>query len=102
VLVAAFGAGFVDAMAGGGGLIQLPALFAAFPQFHTRRCWAPGKLAGFAGTTSSIFRFMRPRAPRLAARALRSRRRVHRSARRCVDRHEVSTRAISQRWCQRC
>ena len=31
VLVAAFGAGVIDAMAGGGGLVQMPALFAAFP-----------------------------------------------------------------------
>ena len=38
VLVAAFGAGFIDALAGGGGLIQLPALFATFPQApHTTR-----------------------------------------------------------------
>jgi uncharacterized membrane protein YfcA len=59
VLVAAFGAGFVDAMAGGGGLIQLPALFAAFPQAPHTSLLGTGKLAGFAGTTSSIFRFMR-------------------------------------------
>ena len=31
VLAAAFGAGVIDAMAGGGGLVQLPALFAAYP-----------------------------------------------------------------------
>jgi uncharacterized membrane protein YfcA len=31
VLVAAFGAGVIDAMAGGGGLVQMPALSAAFP-----------------------------------------------------------------------
>ena len=59
VLVAAFGAGFVDAMAGGGGLIQLPALFAAFPHAPHTTLLGTGKLAGFAGTTSSIFRFMR-------------------------------------------
>ena len=59
VLVAAFGAGFVDAMAGGGGLIQLPALFAAFPQAPHTTLLGTGKLAGLAGTTSSIFRFLR-------------------------------------------
>ena len=31
VLVAVFDAGVIDAMAGGGGLVQMPALFAAFP-----------------------------------------------------------------------
>jgi uncharacterized membrane protein YfcA len=31
ILVAAFSAGFVDAIAGGGGLIQLPALLISFP-----------------------------------------------------------------------
>ena len=44
VLVAAFGAGFVDAMAGGGGLIQLPALFAAFPQAPHTTLLGTGKL----------------------------------------------------------
>jgi len=32
VVAAAFAAGLVDAMAGGGGLITMPALFAALPQ----------------------------------------------------------------------
>jgi uncharacterized membrane protein YfcA len=59
VLIAAFGAGFVDAMAGGGGLIQLPALFAAFPTAPHATLLGTGKLAGFAGTTSSIFRFLK-------------------------------------------
>jgi uncharacterized protein len=59
VLVAAFGAGFIDAMAGGGGLIQLPALFAAFPAAPHTTLLGTGKLAGLAGTTSAIFRFIR-------------------------------------------
>ncbi len=59
VLAAAFGAGFVDAMAGGGGLIQLPALFAAFPHAPHTTLLGTGKLAGLAGTTSAIFRFIR-------------------------------------------
>ena len=59
VLVAAFGAGVVDAMAGGGGLIQLPALFAAYPTLPHTTLLGTGKLAGFAGTTSAIFRFVR-------------------------------------------
>jgi uncharacterized membrane protein YfcA len=59
VLVAAFGAGFIDAMAGGGGLIQLPALFAAFPQAPHTTLLGTGKLAGLAGTSSAIARFVR-------------------------------------------
>jgi uncharacterized protein len=59
VLVAAFGAGVIDAMAGGGGLIQLPALFAAYPATPHPTLLGTGKLAGFAGTTSAIFRFIR-------------------------------------------
>jgi uncharacterized membrane protein YfcA len=59
VLVAAFGAGFVDAMAGGGGLIQLPALFAAFPNAPHTTLLGTGKLAGLAGTSSAIARFVR-------------------------------------------
>jgi uncharacterized membrane protein YfcA len=59
VLAAAFGAGVIDAMAGGGGLVQLPALFAAFPSAPHPALLGTGKLAGFAGTTSAIFRFVR-------------------------------------------
>lgn len=59
VLVAAFGAGIVDAMAGGGGLIQLPALFAVFPDTPHPTLLGTGKLAGLAGTTSAAARFIR-------------------------------------------
>jgi uncharacterized membrane protein YfcA len=59
VLLAAFGAGFIDAMAGGGGLVQLPALFAAYPQAPHTTLLGTGKLAGLAGTTSAIARFVR-------------------------------------------
>jgi len=59
VLAAAFGAGVIDAMAGGGGLIQLPALFAAYPAAPHTTLLGTGKLAGFAGTTSAIFRYVR-------------------------------------------
>jgi uncharacterized membrane protein YfcA len=59
VLVAAFGAGFIDALAGGGGLIQLPALFATFPHTPHTTLLGTGKLAGFAGTSSAIARFIR-------------------------------------------
>jgi uncharacterized membrane protein YfcA len=59
VLAAAFGAGVVDAMAGGGGLIQLPALFAAYPATPQATLLGTGKLAGLAGTTSAAARYLR-------------------------------------------
>ena len=59
VLVAALGAGLIDAMAGGGGLIQLPALFAAFPSAPHTTLLGTGKLAGLAGTSSAISRYIR-------------------------------------------
>ena len=59
MLSASFGAGIVDAMAGGGGLIQLPALFAAYPATPHTTLLGTGKLAGLAGTTSAAARFMR-------------------------------------------
>ena len=59
LLAAAFGAGVIDAMAGGGGLVQLPALFAAYPTTPHPTLLGTGKLAGLAGTTSAIFRYLR-------------------------------------------
>jgi uncharacterized membrane protein YfcA len=58
VLAAAFGAGLIDAMAGGGGLIQLPALFAAFPQAPHTTLLGTGKVAGLAGTLSAASRYL--------------------------------------------
>lgn len=59
MLAAAFGAGVVDAMAGGGGLIQLPALFAAYPLTPQATLLGTGKLAGLAGTASAARRYLR-------------------------------------------
>jgi uncharacterized membrane protein YfcA len=59
VLAAAFGAGLVDAMAGGGGLIMVPALFAAFPDVAHPTLLGTGKIASLAGTGSAIARFVR-------------------------------------------
>jgi uncharacterized membrane protein YfcA len=59
VLAAAFGAGVIDAMAGGGGLVQLPALFAAYPTMPPPTLLGTGKLAGLAGTSSAVFRYLR-------------------------------------------
>jgi uncharacterized membrane protein YfcA len=59
VLAAAFAAGVIDAMAGGGGLIQLPALFAAYPATPHTTLLGTGKIAGFAGTSSAVARYLR-------------------------------------------
>ncbi|MCU6434346.1 TSUP family transporter [Undibacterium sp. Jales W-56] len=48
---AAFFAGLVDAVVGGGGLIQLPALFVALPNVAPATLLGTSKLAGIWGTT---------------------------------------------------
>lgn len=59
VLLAAFAAGVIDAMAGGGGLIQVPALFAAYPSAPHTQLLGTGKLAGLAGASSAALRYLR-------------------------------------------
>ncbi|MEZ5565016.1 MAG: TSUP family transporter [Gammaproteobacteria bacterium] len=59
VLLAAFGAGLVDAMVGGGGLIQLPALFSAFPATSPPILLGTNKFASVFGTSSAVLRFSR-------------------------------------------
>ena len=46
VLVAAFAAGLIDAMVGGGGLIQIPALFAVYPGVPPAALLGTSKFAG--------------------------------------------------------
>ena len=55
----AFLAGFVDAMVGGGGLIQLPAFFLFQPQLSLVQTLATNKTASFAGTSLSAFHYLR-------------------------------------------
>ncbi|AOS62470.1 sulfite exporter TauE/SafE family protein [Actinoalloteichus hymeniacidonis] len=52
--VAAFAAGAVDAIVGGGGLIQLPALLLVMPGGDTLLSLATSKVAAFAGTASAV------------------------------------------------
>ncbi|MGN6567004.1 MAG: TSUP family transporter [Flavipsychrobacter sp.] len=52
-------AGFVDAMAGGGGLIQLPAMFILQPQLSLAQTLATNKTASFFGTSVSSIRYLR-------------------------------------------
>ena len=54
----AFLAGFVDAIAGGGGLIQVPALFAFFPSAPPALLLGTNKLAAVTGTTLATLRYM--------------------------------------------
>ncbi|APU19673.1 sulfite exporter TauE/SafE family protein [Actinoalloteichus sp. GBA129-24] len=51
---AAFAAGAVDAIVGGGGLIQLPALLLIMPGGDTLLSLATSKVAAFAGTASAV------------------------------------------------
>jgi uncharacterized membrane protein YfcA len=59
VLAAAFAAGTIDAMAGGGGLIVTPALFAAFPQAPHTDLLGTSKVASFSGSLSAAARYAR-------------------------------------------
>ena len=63
LMLAALAAGFVDAVVGGGGLIQLPALLIALPGASVVQVAATNKLASFCGTSISAatyFRRVRP------------------------------------------
>lgn len=59
LLCAAFAAGLIDAVAGGGGLIQVPALFAVFPREWPAVLFGTNKLAAVAGTLTSAWRYSR-------------------------------------------
>lgn len=52
-------AGFLDAIVGGGGLIQLPALLIRLPQTPLPVLFGTNKLAGFAGTLVAANRYAR-------------------------------------------
>lgn len=57
--LAAFGAGFIDSVVGGGGLIQLPALLLAFPHLPVVTLLGTNKMVSVAGTAFSAYRFSR-------------------------------------------
>lgn len=59
ILAAAFGAGMIDSMVGGGGLVQVPTLFALLPNAPHAGLLGTSKLAGFGGTLSAMLRFAR-------------------------------------------
>jgi uncharacterized protein len=55
----AFLAGFVDAIVGGGGLIQLPALFVLMPGFPPATVLGTSKFSGTVGAFASAFTYSR-------------------------------------------
>lgn len=57
--LAAFFAGFVDAVVGGGGLIQVPALFSAMPNVAPATLLGTNKLAGIWGTGAAAINYVR-------------------------------------------
>jgi uncharacterized membrane protein YfcA len=64
LVLAAFAAGWVDAVVGGGGLIQLPALLLV-PGMETVQALATNKIASAMGTTSSSITYYRRVRPNL-------------------------------------
>ena len=52
-------AGFVDAVVGGGGLIQIPALFTAFPAASPASLFGTNKIASIVGTASAALQYAR-------------------------------------------
>ncbi len=63
LIVAALAAGFVDAVVGGGGLIQLPALLIGLPGASVVQVAATNKLASFCGTSISAATYLRRISP---------------------------------------
>jgi hypothetical protein len=59
LVVAAFCAGLIDSMAGGGGLIQLPALLIGLPKFETVEVLGTNKLTSVFGTTAATLLYRR-------------------------------------------
>jgi uncharacterized membrane protein YfcA len=56
---AAFLAGLVDSIVGGGGLIQVPALFSTFPNIPAASLFGTNKLSGLWGTSTSAINYSR-------------------------------------------
>lgn len=59
LMLAGFAAGFVDSIVGGGGLIQLPAFFLAFPGLSPAMILGSNKFAAFSGTSLAAVRYVR-------------------------------------------
>jgi uncharacterized membrane protein YfcA len=59
LLVAAFAAGWVDAVVGGGGLLLLPALMVVAPHLSTATALGTNKLAAICGTSTAAVAYAR-------------------------------------------
>ena len=59
LVASAFCAGWVDAVVGGGGLIQLPALLVGLPGASPAQILATNKLASICGTSTSAVTYYR-------------------------------------------
>jgi uncharacterized membrane protein YfcA len=59
LIFAAFVAGAVDAVVGGGGLIQIPALFAVYPGESAATLFGTNKCASVVGTVNATWRYAR-------------------------------------------
>jgi uncharacterized protein len=59
ILCAAFSAGCIDAVVGGGGLILAPALFSVYPDVTPATLLGTNKFAGICGTSNSAWRYAR-------------------------------------------
>ncbi len=57
--LAALLAGFIDAVAGGGGMVQVPALFAALPADVPATVFGTNKVASILGTANAAWRYAR-------------------------------------------
>src|SRR3712207_1750101 len=57
--VIAFAAGFIDAVVGGGGLIQTPAALVLLPQFPVATVIGSLKIPSFTGTSLAALQYMR-------------------------------------------
>lgn len=55
----AFSAGFIDAVVGGGGLIQFPALLILFPAFPVPTLMGTNKFASFSGTALATVSYLK-------------------------------------------
>ena len=60
----AFAAGLVDAVMGGGGLLQVPALFAVYPDLAPAALLGTNKFASCIGTSGAALQYARALAPR--------------------------------------
>lgn len=59
ICIVAFFAGFIDSIAGGGGLIQTPAILMLFPQFPVATLLGTTKIPSFSGTAFATYLYAR-------------------------------------------